>query len=189
MDERLKSAYGFGEIVGKSAKMQKVYELIEAIGPTDTVVLILGETGTGKELVARAIHQFSQRRDKSFLKIDCTALPEPLLESELFGYKKGAFTDARTDKPGKLEMAEGGTVFLDEIGEIPLSIQAKLLRVLEEQPFEPLGSVKTVNINVRIIAATNRDLTQAVEENKFRADNFWHIIPPEIPFKKFPIHQ
>jgi transcriptional regulator with PAS, ATPase and Fis domain len=184
MDEQLinkpQSELGLGELVGQSRPMQKVYELIQAIGPADTVVLLLGETGTGKELVARAIHQYSHRRHRSFLKIDCTALPEALLESELFGYRKGAFTDARTDKPGKFEMADGGTVFLDEIGEIPVSIQAKLLRILEEHAFEPLGSVETVRVDVRIVAATNRDLERAVNEGRFRPDLYYRL-------KVFPI--
>lgn len=167
--------YRFGDIIGKDKKMQEVYDLIETISPTSTTVLILGETGTGKELVARAIHHNSQRKYKSFIKLDCTALPETLLESELFGYKKGAFTDARTDKPGKFEMADGGTIFLDEIGEIPPSTQAKLLRALEERAFEPLGSIKTVRIDVRIIAATNRDLQKAIGQGKFREDFYYRL--------------
>jgi len=169
------SKYRFGDMIGKDRKMQEVYDLIETISPTSTTVLILGETGTGKELVARAIHHNSQRKYKSFIKLDCTALPETLLESELFGYKKGAFTDARTDKPGKFEMADGGTIFLDEIGEIPPSTQAKLLRALEERAFEPLGSIKTVTINVRIIAATNRDLQKAIGQGKFRKDFYYRL--------------
>lgn len=163
--------------------MQKIYDLIVTVSPTSTTVLILGETGTGKELVARAIHQNSQRKYKSFIKVDCTALPETLLESELFGYKRGAFTDARTDKPGKFEMAHGGTVFLDEIGEIPPSTQAKLLRVLEERAFEPLGSIKTVRVDVRIITATNRNLQQAIQQGKFREDFYYrlNVFPISVP--------
>lgn len=165
----------FGDIIGESEKMQAVYGLIKVISPTSTTVLLTGETGTGKELVARAIHHNSQRKYKSFVKLDCTALPVTLLESELFGYKKGAFTDARTNKPGKFELADEGTIFLDEIGEIPWSIQAKLLRVLEEFAFEPLGSIETVRVNVRLIAATNRDLQKAMEQGVFRKDLYYRL--------------
>jgi len=165
--------------------MQRVYDHIEKIAPLSTTVLVLGETGTGKELVARAIHKNSKRVYQSFVKVDCTALPETLLESELFGYKKGAFTDARFDKPGKFEVADKGTVFLDEIGELPLSIQAKLLRVIEESTFEPLGGLKSVRVDVRIIAATNRDLQEAIRLGLFRKDlyyrlNVFPIVMPDL---------
>lgn len=173
----------FGDIIGKSVQMQKIYELIESISNTQTTVLITGETGTGKELVARAIHAHSPRCDNSFVKVDCTALPETLLESELFGYRKGAFTDARTDKPGKFEIADGGIVFLDEIGEIPLTTQAKLLRFLEEHAFEPLGSVRSVRVNVRIIAATNRNLRESMDQGTFRTDLYYrlNVFPIYLP--------
>lgn len=175
----------FNDIIGKTEIMQRVYNRIEKIAPLTATVLILGETGTGKELVARAIHMHSLRAYQSFVKVDCTALPETLLESELFGYKKGAFTDARFDKPGKFELADKGTVFLDEIGELPFSIQAKLLRVLEEQAFEPLGGLKSVRVDVRIIAATNRDLQQGIHAGDFRKDlyyrlNVFPIVMPEL---------
>jgi len=175
----------FEDIIGKADSMQRVYEHIITIAPLTATVLILGETGTGKELVARAIHRRSNRAYQSFVKVDCTALPETLLESELFGYKKGAFTDARYDKPGKFELADKGTVFLDEIGELPLSIQAKLLRVLEEHVFEPLGALKSVRVDVRIIAATNQDLQKGIATGVFRKDLFYRlnvfpIVMPEL---------
>jgi transcriptional regulator with PAS, ATPase and Fis domain len=175
----------FNDIIGKAENMQRVYDHILKIAPLSTNVLIMGETGTGKELVARSIHTHSSRAYRSFIKVDCTALPETLLESELFGYKKGAFTDARFDKPGKFELADKGTVFLDEIGELPLSVQAKLLRVLEENMFEPLGGVKSVRVDVRIIAATNRDLQKSMQTGHFRKDlyyrlNVFPIIMPEL---------
>ena len=155
--------------------MQKVYNLLETISPINTTVLITGETGTGKELVARAIHHNSPRKHKPFIKIDCAAIPETLIESELFGYKKGAFTDARGDKPGKFQLADKGTIFLDEISNIPLSVQAKLLRVIEEQTFEPLGGVKTIRVDARIIAATNLDLQKSIAQGTFRQDLYYRI--------------
>jgi transcriptional regulator with PAS, ATPase and Fis domain len=163
--------------------MRKIIDVIKVIAATPATVFIGGETGTGKELVARAIHMSSLRKYHSYIKVDCTALPETLLESELFGYMKGAFTDARYDKPGKFEMADGGTVFLDEIGEIPLGVQAKLLRVLEEHSFEPLGGTSTIHVDVRIISATNRDLAHATEQGKFRKDLYYrlNIYPIVIP--------
>ena len=183
LSEELNLKYSFANMIGKDKKMQEIYSLLQTISPTSTTVLIMGETGTGKELVARAIHHNSPRKDKPFIKVDCASLPETLLESELFGYKKGAFTDARTDKPGKFELADSGTIFLDEIGNIPPSIQAKLLRVLEEHAFEPLGGVKTVKVDVRVVAATNRDLKQAIEQEKFREDLYYrlNVMPITIP--------
>lgn len=183
LTDELNLKYSFGNIIGKDKKMQEIYNLLRTISPTSTIVLIMGETGTGKELVARAIHHNSSRKHNPFIKVDCTALPETLLESELFGYKKGAFTDARTDKPGKFELADGGTIFLDEIGDIPPSIQAKLLRVLEEHAFEPLGGVKTAKVNVRIIAATNHDLQDAIKKGQFREDLYYrlNVVPVTIP--------
>jgi transcriptional regulator with PAS, ATPase and Fis domain len=170
-------------IIGQAKNMQRVYDLIEKIAPMTTTVLILGETGTGKELVARAIHRMSMRAYQSFIKVDCTALPETLLESELFGYKKGAFTDARFDKPGKFELADKGTIFLDEIGELPMSIQAKLLRVLEENIFEPLGGLSSVHVDVRIITATNRNLQKAILQGHFRKDLYYrlNVFPIRLP--------
>jgi len=183
VSEELNLKYSFANMIGKDKKMQEIYSLLQTISPTSTTILIMGETGTGKELVARAIHHNSPRKDKPFIKVDCTSLPETLLESELFGYKKGAFTDARTDKPGKFELADSGTIFLDEIGNIPPSIQSKLLRVLEEHAFEPLGGVKTVKVDVRVVAATNRDLQQAIEQGKFREDLYYrlNVMPITIP--------
>jgi PAS domain S-box-containing protein len=183
LSEELNLKYSFANMIGKDKKMQEIYSLLQTISPTSTTVLIMGETGTGKELVARAIHHNSPRKDKPFIKVDCASLPETLLESELFGYRKGAFTDAKTDKPGKFELADSGTIFLDEIGNIPLSIQAKLLRVLEEHAFEPLGGVKTVKIDVRVVAATNRDLKQAIEQEMFREDLYYrlNVMPISIP--------
>jgi len=183
LSEELNLKYSFANMIGKDKKMQEIYSFLKTISPTSSTVLIMGETGTGKELVAKAIHHNSPRKDKPFIKVDCASLPETLLESELFGYKKGAFTDAKTDKPGKFELADSGTIFLDEIGNIPLSIQAKLLRVLEEHAFEPLGGVKTVKVDVRVVAATNRDLRQAIEQEKFREDLYYrlNVMPITIP--------
>ncbi|OPX18646.1 hypothetical protein BXT86_00030 [candidate division WOR-3 bacterium 4484_100] len=175
LTEELHLKYSFANLIGKDEKMQRIFALIKEISPTSTTVLVTGETGTGKELVARAIHYNSPRRNRPFVKIDCAALPETLLESELFGYKKGAFTDAKTSKPGKFELANGGTIFLDEIGELPMSIQAKLLRVLEQQEFEPLGGTRTVKVDVRIIAATNQDLNKAMREKRFREDLYYRL--------------
>jgi len=181
--EELNQRYSFGKIIGKDKKMREIYSFLKTISVTDTTVLIMGETGTGKELVARAIHHNSPRKHKPFIKVDCTALPETLLESELFGYKKGAFTDARADKPGKFELANGGTIFLDEIGDLPPSIQSKLLRVLEEHAFEPLGAVKTVKVDVRVVAATNHNLQEAIKQSTFREDLYYrlNVVPITIP--------
>lgn len=181
--EELNQRYSFGNIVGKDKKMRDIYDLLQVISLTDSTVLIMGETGTGKELVARAIHHNSKRKHEAFIKVDCTALPETLLESELFGYKKGAFTDAKTDKPGKFARADKGTIFLDEIGDLPSSVQSKLLRVLEEHAFEPLGAIHTVNVDVRVIAATNRDLRNALQEGQFREDLYYrlNVVPITIP--------
>lgn len=171
----LRERYGFRNIIGRNPRMQEVFDLIKTVSESPSTVLIQGETGTGKDLVAKAIHFNSPRREKPFIKVSCAALPEALLESELFGYKRGAFTGAVRDKPGRFELADGGTIFLDEVSEIPLSVQVKLLRVLEEQEFEPLGGTKTVKVNVRIIAATNRDLKKAMEEGKFREDLYYRL--------------
>ncbi len=171
---------GFEEMVGASASLKRVVRQIEVVAPTDATVLILGETGTGKELVARAIHRLSPRRLRPFISLNCAAIPTGLLESELFGYERGAFTGALTQKVGRFEMANGGTLFLDEVGDIPLDLQPKLLRALQEKSFERLGGSKTIPINVRLIAATNRDLSQMMEDKLFRSDLFYRL-------KVFPI--
>jgi len=181
--EELGERYSFGNIVGKNAKMQEIYKLLKTVSETSTSVIIQGETGTGKELVAKAIHYNSPRKNKPFVKVSCAALPETLLESELFGYKKGAFTGAMKDKPGRFEIANGGTVFLDEVGEIPIPVQVKLLRVLEEQTFEPLGGTETIKVDVRFIAATNRNLKEAIKKDKFREDFYYrlNVVPIFLP--------
>jgi nitrogen regulation protein NR(I) len=174
---------GSDVIVGKSPSMQTVYKAIGRVAPTDATVLIRGESGTGKELVARAIYQHSQRANKPFLIINCVAIPETLLESELFGYERGAFTGASSRRLGKFEQANGGTVFLDEIGDMPLSIQAKILRLLQERSIERLGGQHTIDVDVRIIAATNRDLESAIEEGRFREDLYYRlkVVAIELP--------
>jgi PAS domain S-box-containing protein len=173
----------FEEIVGKSSALQKVLKELETVGPTDSTVLIHGETGTGKELIARAIHNLSSRRSKAFVKLNCAAIPTGLLESELFGHEKGAFTGAISQRIGRFELAHQGTVFLDEIGDVPLELQPKLLRVLQEREFERLGSSRTQRTDARLIAATNRDLSAMVEEQKFRADLFYrlNVFPLYLP--------
>jgi formate hydrogenlyase transcriptional activator len=170
-----------GNMVGQSLAFQALLERIRIVAPTDATVLIEGETGTGKELVARAIHEASARRDRAFVKVNCAAIPATLLESELFGHEKGAFTGALTQKIGRFEVADGGTLFLDEVGEIPLDLQPKLLRAIQEQEFERLGSNRTIRVNVRLIAATNRDLKAMMEEGKFRSDLYYRL-------NVFPIH-
>jgi formate hydrogenlyase transcriptional activator len=165
----------FQGIVGASAALRGVLDQIQTVAPTDATVLIEGETGTGKELIAHAIHTNSQRRDRPFVKLNCAAIPLGLLESELFGHEKGAFTGAVAQKIGRFEAANGGTLFLDEIGDIPLELQAKLLRVLQEQEFERLGSTVTHRVNVRVVAATNQHLAELVVEKKFRTDLYYRI--------------
>ena len=183
MEKRLETSAEFQTIVGRDPKMQAVFRLIEDIAPTDATVLIQGESGTGKEMVARAIHQLSHRRDKPFVVIDCSAYPATLLESELFGHEKGAFTGATRQKIGRFEKADKGTVFLDEIGEIPPSAQIKLLRVLQTQSFERLGGEKTLTVNVHFLAATNKDLLQEVKAGRFREDLYYrlNVIPIQLP--------
>jgi PAS domain S-box-containing protein len=173
----------FDEIVGKSSALQKVLKELETVGPTDSTVLILGETGTGKELIARAIHNLSSRHGNAFVKVNCAAIPTGLLESELFGHERGAFTGAIAQRIGRFELAHHGTVFLDEIGEIPLELQPKLLRVLQEREFERLGSSRTLKTDARLIAATNRDLSELVAEHKFRSDLFYrlNVFPIRVP--------
>jgi formate hydrogenlyase transcriptional activator len=173
----------FEGIVGSSRVLHGVLDQIRTVAPTDATVLIEGETGTGKELVARAIHTNSRRRDRPFVKLNCAAIPMGLLESELFGYEKGAFTGAVAQKMGRFEAADGGTLFLDEIGDIPLELQAKLLRVLQEQEFERLGSTYTRRVNVRVVAATNQDLGGLVAEKLFRMDLYYrlNVFPIALP--------
>ena len=179
--DEIRTESNFEEIVGKSAVLRRVLKDAETVAPTDSTVLIYGETGTGKELIARAIHNLSPRRSKAFVKLNCAAIPTGLLESELFGHEKGAFTGAIAQRIGRFELANGGTVFLDEVGEVPLDLQTKLLRVLQEREFERLGSGRTLRTDARLIAATNRDLAAFVHEQKFRADLFYRL-------NVFPIH-
>jgi PAS domain S-box-containing protein len=167
--------YSFANIVGKSKPIQKIFQVIRDVAPTNTTVLIQGETGTGKEVVARAIHYTSPRRDMPFVAVSCAALPDSLLESELFGHVRGAFTGASSDRPGRFELADGGTLFLDEIGEVSAALQVKLLRVIETRQFERLGDRKTTTVDVRFIAATNRELQQSVAEGKFRQDLYYRL--------------
>jgi len=181
--EELGRRYSFDNIIGRSPAMQEIFATILRVAPSRTTVLLAGESGVGKDLIARAIHYHSPRRDRPFIKINCTAIPENLMESELFGYEKGAFTGAVTSKPGKFELADTGTVFLDEIGDVPAPVQVKLLRVLQERELERLGSNKTVRVDVRILAATNRDLRAALEEGAFREDLYYrlNVFPINIP--------
>jgi two-component system response regulator HydG len=180
---RIEQSSGFGELIGKDPQMQVIYKLIEDVAPTDATVLIQGESGTGKELVARAIHNHSLRKNKPFVVINCSAYPTTLLESELFGHEKGAFTGALRQKTGRFEQADGGTVFLDEIGDISPTAQIKLLRILQSQKFERVGGEKTLSVNVRILAATNKDLLQEVKNGNFREDLFYrlNVIPIYLP--------
>ena len=174
---------GFDEIIGNSPALEFVLAEVERVAPTDSTVLILGETGTGKELIARAIHNISARCGRPFIKLNCSAIPFDLLESELFGHEKGAFTGAVVQKIGRFEMADTGTLFLDEIGDLPLALQPKLLRVLQEQEFERLGSGRTHRINVRLVAATHRDLAETVKRNEFRSDLYYrlNVFPVVLP--------
>lgn len=183
LEDEIQSQHNFGEMVGNSEPLREVLKTAEIAAPSDATVLIMGETGTGKELVARAVHRLSARHEGNFIKLNCAAIPTGLLESELFGHEKGAFTGAISQKIGRLELADKGTLFLDEIGEIPLELQPKLLRVLQDHEFERLGGVKTINVDVRIIAATNRDLSQAVEQHQFRTDLFYrlNVFPIKVP--------
>jgi nitrogen regulation protein NR(I) len=162
-------------IIGQSTSMAEVYAILEKVADTPSTVLLTGESGTGKELIATALHENSSRRDRPFIRVNCAAIPKDLIEAELFGYEKGAFTGAVTSKPGRFELAHGGTLFLDEIGEIPVEMQVKLLRALQESEFERIGGIKTLKVDVRLIAATNRDLRRAIEEGGFREDLFYRI--------------
>ena len=183
LEQELQSEHNFGEVVGNSQALRSVLKQVEIASPSEATVLILGETGTGKELIARAVHRLSSRRDASFIKLNCAAIPTGLLESELFGHEKGAFTGAVNQKIGRLELADKGTLFLDEVGEIPTELQPKLLRVLQDHEFERLGGVKTIRVDVRLVAATNRDLAQAVEQRQFRPDLYYrlNVFPIRVP--------
>src|SRR6266403_316868 len=183
LEDEIRADANFEEIVGKSPALHRVLKLVETVAPTDSTALIYGETGTGKELIARAIHNLSPRRSKPFVKLNCAAIPTGLLESELFGHEKGAFTGAIAQRIGRFEVADGGTIFLDEIGEVPLELQTKLLRVLQEREFERLGSSRTLRTDARLIAATNRDLEAMVSEQKFRSDLFFrlNVFPVHVP--------
>lgn len=175
LEDEIRSELNFEEIVGESSAIKKVLKQVGIVAPTDSTVLILGETGTGKELLARAIHDRSKRRERTFVKLNCAAIPTGLLESELFGHERGAFTGAIATKVGRFELADGGTLFLDEVGDIPLELQSKLLRVLQEQEFERLGSTRTIKVSVRLLAATNRNLVEMVESARFRTDLYYRL--------------
>jgi formate hydrogenlyase transcriptional activator len=183
LQDEIRSVLNFEEIVGESPALKHVLAQVNTVAPLDATVLILGETGTGKELIARAIHRMSSRKDGSFIKLNCAAIPTGLLESELFGHEKGAFTGAVSAKIGRLELADKGTLFLDEVGDIPLELQPKLLRVLQDQEFERLGGVRTIHVNIRLIAATNRDLAKSVASREFRSDLYYrlHVFPVHMP--------
>jgi transcriptional regulator with GAF, ATPase, and Fis domain len=181
--EAVSTSGDFEGIIGNSFALESVLAQVKRVAPTDSTVMVLGETGTGKELIARAVHNLSARRGRPFVKLNCAAIPFDLLESELFGHEKGAFTGAIAQKIGRFEMADGGTLFLDEIGDIPLALQPKLLRVLQEQEFERLGSCRTHRVNVRLIAATHRDLSEMVARKEFRSDLYYrlNVFPVSLP--------
>jgi formate hydrogenlyase transcriptional activator len=183
LEEEAREERNFEDIVGENAELRRVLKQIEAVAPTDSTVLICGETGTGKELIARALHDLSPRRDRTLVKLNCAAIPTGLLESELFGHEKGAFTGAIAQKIGRFELAHQGTLFLDEVGDVPLELQPKLLRVLQDQEFERLGSIKTIKVDVRLVAATNRDLGKMVADCTFRSDLYYrlNIFPVVLP--------
>jgi formate hydrogenlyase transcriptional activator len=183
LEQEMRSEADFEGIVGQSSALRQVLQLVETVAISDSTVLLLGETGTGKELIARAIHDRSRRKDRTLIRLNCAAIPTGLLESELFGHERGAFTGAITQKIGRLELSDQGTLFLDEVGDIPLEVQPKLLRALQEQEFERLGSSRTKKVDVRLVAATNRDLQKMVEEKQFRSDLYYrlNVIPIRIP--------
>ncbi|HEY3913522.1 MAG TPA: sigma 54-interacting transcriptional regulator [Verrucomicrobiae bacterium] len=183
LQEEIRSEFNFGEILGNHPKLRETLRKVEQVAPTDSTVLIYGETGTGKELIARAIHDQSPRKNRALVKVNCGAISAGLVESELFGHVKGAFTGAISSRDGRFKVADGGTIFLDEVGELPMDTQVKLLRVLQEQEFEPIGSSMTIKVNVRVVAATNRDLEGWVREGKFRADLFYrlNVVPLPVP--------
>jgi formate hydrogenlyase transcriptional activator len=183
LEDEIRTEHNFEEILGDSGALKRVLNQVETVAPTDSSVLILGETGTGKEVLARAIHNLSPRRQHTFVKVNCAAIPSGLLESELFGHEKGAFTGAIDQKIGRFELAHQGTLFLDEVGDIPLELQPKLLRVLQEHEFERLGGTRTQRVDVRVVAATNRDLAEMVAERQFRSDLFYrlNVFPIVVP--------
>jgi len=183
IEEEIRSEMGFEQIIGSSPTLKHVLQLVKTVAPIDSTVLLLGETGTGKELIARAIHERSRRKDRTFVKLNCAAIPSGLLESELFGHEKGAFTGAINPRIGRMELADRGTLFLDEVGDIPAEIQPKLLRVLQEREFERLGSTHTRRVNIRLVAATNRDLERMIANREFRSDLFYrlNVFPIRIP--------
>jgi formate hydrogenlyase transcriptional activator len=183
LEEEIRTEHRFEEIIGDSMALRTVLKQAETVAPTDSTVLILGETGTGKELIARAIHRLSGRHQRTFVKLNCAAIPTGLLESELFGHERGAFTGAIAQKIGRFELADGGTLFLDEVGDIPVELQSKLLRVLQEREFERLGATRTIRVNVRLVAATNQDLVHMVGENRFRSDLYYrlNVFPMTMP--------
>ena len=183
LEEEARTEHNFEDIVGRSAALRQVLKQVETVAPTGSTVLIRGETGTGKELIARALHDLSPRRERTFVKLNCAAIPTGLLESELFGHEKGAFTGAISQKVGRFELAHQGTLFLDEVGDIPPELQPKLLRVLQEQEFERLGSTKTISVDVRLVAATNRDLAAMVADGCFRSDLYYrlNVFPLVLP--------
>ena len=183
LQDEIRTEYNFEEIIGENAALKQILEQLQTVAPTDSTILILGETGTGKELIARAIHNLSARRERTLVKVNCAAIPTGLLESELFGHEKGAFTGAIAQRVGRFELAHRGTLFLDEVGDIPIELQPKLLRVLQEQEFERLGSSRTIRVDVRLVAATNVDLAQRVKDNQFRSDLYYrlNVFPVMIP--------
>src|SRR5262249_22795241 len=183
LEDEIRSEFNFEEIIGQSSALRKVLQLVDTVAASDSTVLLLGETGTGKELIARAVHEHSRRKSRTFVKLNCAAIPTGLLESELFGHEKGAFTGAIQQKTGRLELADQGTLFLDEVGDIPVEIQPKLLRALQEREFERLGSTHTKKVNVRLVAATNRDLEKMIAAREFRSDLYYrlNVFPIRIP--------
>jgi formate hydrogenlyase transcriptional activator len=183
LEEEIRSEADFEGIIGQSSALRQALQLVETVATSDSTVLLLGETGTGKELIAQAIHDRSRRKDRTFVKLNCAAIPTGLLESELFGHERGAFTGAVTQKIGRLELADQGTLFLDEVGDIPLELQPKLLRVLQDGEFERLGSTRTKKVDVRLVAATNRDLDRMIEERQFRSDLYYrlNVFPIRVP--------
>ena len=183
LEEEVRTEHHFGDIVGENAALRAILKQVETVAPTDSTVLVRGETGTGKELIARAVHDLSPRKDRTFVKLNCAAIPTGLLESELFGHERGAFTGAISQRVGRFEVAHQGTLVLDEVGDIPLELQPKLLRVLQEHEFERLGGTKTIRVNVRLVAATNRDLAEMIAEGRFRSDLYYRlsVFPITLP--------